>query len=274
MKYNNRLFPHPVLGIEDDISGEFSAEMTYKSDKDYITLAMNFKLLEEALHSLIKESKAGFLIQIYCRGTMYREVFKTNSTIPDPIKIPSEKLSGEVEAHFFVYAEADIKSFSSKNFNSEYGKTAFSIERSDILAYGGKAKFIANKSPEELKSVSSLIRVKNSHKMSKPMYNEYEGEKIEIMLCEEDYESYQLSIKNSVFVNLIHGCIVLPALVDALHFLDKEEAKEFEERRWYKALSELKLKSRIKDPFQIAQNILDQPTERAFETIANLMDQF
>lgn len=273
MKYNNRLFPHPVLGIEDDVLGEFGAEMTYRSDKDYITLSVNFKLVEETLLDLIKKSKASFLIQIYCRGTMYREVFKTTSTISDQLQIQSVKLSGEVEVHFFICAETDINSYLSKNFNPEYLKTAFDIERSDILAYGGKAKFVANKSPDELKSVSSLIRIKNSEKKSKPMYNEYEGEKIEIMLCEEDYENYQLSIRNIAFVNLIHSCIVLPALVDALHFLDKEEAKEFEERRWHKALNDWKTRSKVKDPFQIAQNILDQPTERAFGTIINLMGE-
>lgn len=272
MRYNNRLFPHPVLGIGDDYTGEFSAEMTYKSDRDKITLAVNFKLIQETLIDLIKESKAVFLIQVYCRATMYREVVRSSSPIPEPIEISSWKLNGEVEVHFFIVAEQNIDSFSSNAFNSEYEKAIFFIERSDVLAYGGKAKFIANKSPDELKSVSALIRVKNSQKKSKPMYNEYEGEKIEIMLCEEDYENYQLSIRNTIFVNLIHNCIVLPALVDAIHFLDKEESKEFNERRWYKALNEWKLNSKVKDPFQISQNILNQPTERAFETILGLME--
>src|SRR5688572_14093538 len=236
MRYNNRHFPHPVLGIEDDVLADFSAELTYKSDKDYITLTTIFRLNEQSMQHLIEEEKAYFLIQVYCSGTMFREVFKAKSALPDLIRIPSLKLRGDVEVHFFICAVKDIDNFFSKSFNPEYKGFKFSIQRSDILAYGGKAKFIANKSPEELKSVSALIRVRNSQKSDHSMWNEYEGEKIEIMLCEEDYNNYQIVLKNRVFNNLLHSSIVLPALIDALYFIDTPEAKDSSERRWFKAL--------------------------------------
>lgn len=272
MKFNNRHFPHPVLGIEDDVLGEFGAEITYKSDKDFIILTPTFKIAEDYILKLITEGKAFFVLQVYCRGTMFREVFNTKSTLPDPIKISSVKLAGEVEVHFFICALEPIPKYFSKNFNQEYNKTAFEVDYSDILAYGGKAKFIANKSPEELRSISSIIRVRKSPKKSHPMYNEYEGEKIEIMLCEEDYQNYQLTLRNRIFTNIIHSSIVLPALIDALYFMDKPEAKDVETRRWFKMLQELKLKSQSKTPdnFQIAQNILDQPNSRTFETLLTL----
>jgi hypothetical protein len=273
MRYNNRLFPHPVLGIEDDVSGEFSAELTYRSDKDFITLSPTFKLLEEVLRQFIDDGKAHFLIQVYCSSTMYREVFKTKSVLPEPITIPSLRLRGDVEVHFFICAFNTIDKFFSKNFNTEYNNFHFAIDRSDILAYGGKAKFTANKSPEELKSVSSLIRVRNSQKVTHPMWNEYDGEKIDIMLCEDDYNNYQLVLKNRIFHNLLHCSIVLPALVDALYFIDTNEAKDFEDRRWFKALKEIKSNSKVADCFRIAQNILDQPSDRTFGTMLTLMEE-
>lgn len=273
MRYNNRLFPHPVLGIEDDVIGEFFVDITYKSDKDFIILSPTFKLVEASLANLIQSGKAYFLTQIYCRATMFREVFKTKSVIPESINIPSLKLKGNVELHFFICAEQSIEKYFSQKFNPEYQNSSFSIEKSDILAYGGKAKFVANKSPEELKSISSLIRVKNSKIKSHPMWNEYEGEKIEIMLCEEDFESYQLTLKNRVFVNLIHSSIVLPALIDALHFINKSESQDYQDKRWFKALIEIKSKSKTPDCFKIAQNILDQPNERTFGTIITLMEE-
>ena len=273
MRYNNRLFPHPVLGIEDDISGEFSVELIYRSDKDFITLSPTFKLQEEVLRQLIDDGKAYFLIQVYCRSTMYREVFKTKSVLPDPITIPSLRLRRDVEVHFFICAFQTIDKFFSKNFNTEYNDSHFAIDRSDILAYGGKAKFTANKSPEELKSISSLIRVRNSQKATHPMWNEYDGEKIDIMLCEDDYNSYQFVLKNRIFHNLLHCSIVLPALIDALYFIDTNEAKDFEDRRWFKSLREIKSKSKVADCFQIAQNILDQPSDRTFGTMLTLMEE-
>ena len=78
MRYNNRLFPHPVLGIEDDITGEFSSELTYKSDKNFINLSITYKLIEDFLHQLIEDGKAYFLTQVYCRATMYERYLKQN----------------------------------------------------------------------------------------------------------------------------------------------------------------------------------------------------
>jgi hypothetical protein len=273
MRYNNRLFPHPVLGIEDDVLGEFTAELTYKSDKDFITLSPTFKLVEDSLQQLIESDKAYFLTQVYCRGTMFREIFKSKSSLPDPIIIPSIKLKHEVEVHFFICAKQDIEKYFSKSFHLEYKGSKFVVDRSDILAYGGKAKFVANKSPEELRSVSSLIRIKNSEKTPHPMWNEYDGEKIEIMLCEDDYNNYQLTLKNRIFHNLLHSAIVLPALIDALYFIDSPESKDYEEKRWYKALRNIKSNSKVQDNFQIAQNILDQPNERTFNTITTLLEE-
>jgi len=273
MKYNNRNFPHPVLGISDDILADFTAELIYKSDKDNIILTPAFKITDDSILALIKKGSAYFLTQVYCSGTMYREVFKTKSTLPDPIRIPSYKLRGEVEVHFFVCAAASISEFFSKNFNPEYVKSKFPIEPCDVLAYAGKAKFIANKTPEELKSVSSLIRIKNSQKSDHPMWNEYDGEKIEIMLCDEDYTNYQLVLKNRVFNNLLHSSIVLPALIDALYFIDMPEAKDFIQKRWFKALKDYKTRSKTPDCFKIAQTILDQPNERTFGTLLTLMEE-
>ncbi|HWD88634.1 MAG TPA: hypothetical protein VG367_10950 [Mucilaginibacter sp.] len=273
MKYNNRLFPYPVLGIEDDVLGEFSCDLTYKSDKNNITIIPQFKLIEESIMRMLSEKKANFVTQIYCRSTMLREIYTSANTIPDPIVMDALKLKNEVEVDFFICSTEENSKFFSKNFNPEYKNSSFSIDNSDIIAYGGKGKFYANKSPEELKSVSSLIRVKNMNVKNKPMYNEYESEKIEIMLCAEDYDNYQIIVKSRLAKNFIHSSIVLPALIDALYFMEKKEADEYEDKRWYKALTEIKNKSKTKDNFQIAQNILDQPSYRMFETVLTLIEE-
>jgi hypothetical protein len=273
MKYNNRNFPHPVLGVSDDVNAEFSAELTYKSDRENITLTPTFKLTDDSILTLIGNGTAYFLTQIYCSGTMFREVFKAKSPLAESIQIPSYKLKGDVEVHFFVCAANSIVNFFSKNFNPEYLKSKFILDPCDILAYGGKAKFVANKTPEELRSISSLIRIKNSQKSDHPMWNEYEGEKIEIVLCDEDYNNYQMVLKNRVFNTLLHSSIVLPALVDALYFIDTPEAKDLIDKRWFKALKDQKTRSKTPDCFKIAQNILEQPNERTFGTLLTLMEE-
>lgn len=274
MKYNNRLFPHPVLGIEDDIvNGVFGVELGYKSDAEHICITPTFKITEDRMMNLVTTNQAVIIIHVYCRATMFREVFTTTTTICQPILIPAFKLRGDVEIDFFVCAVKQIEKYSSPNFNSEYNDSSFSIDSSDILAYGGKGKFIANKTFDELRSISSLIRIKNSNQHSKPMFNEYDAEKIEINLCEEDYLRYQDVLRGGHWVNIVHSTIVLPALIDALYFMEKPESGDCSHRRWYKALADIKTKSTgTADCFRIAQNILDLPNNRTFETLLKEME--
>jgi hypothetical protein len=105
------------------------------------------------------------------------------------------------------------------------------------------------------------------------MWNEYEGEKIEIMMCKEDYNNYQIVLKNRIFHNILHSSIVLPALLDALYNIDTPESKDYADKRWYKALKDYKSRSKTQDCFKIAQNIIDLPNERTFATLLNLMEE-
>ena len=93
------------------------------------------------------------------------------------------------------------------------------------------------------------------------------------MLCEEDYDNYQVVLKNKVFHNLLHSSIITPALIDALYYIDSPEAKDNDKKRWYKELKRIKSESKVHDCFKIAQNILEQPNERNLSTLITLMEE-
>lgn len=244
MLYNNRSYPHPVLGISNDVNGKIEVELRVSSTGKEIEITPTFKIIDDVLENLIGLNKALFVSHLYCRGTMYREVFCTSKTIVDPIKIDSYKLNGEVEVDFFICANQTINDYTNNNFNSDYKGYSFSVEKGDILAYAGKSTFYANKSPEELKSISALMNISTTTKSDHPMFNEYEGEKITIMMCQEDYEGYQTIKATNIWINILLSMIVLPMLTEALHFVSSEEAKDFADKRWYKVLTEIKTKAK------------------------------
>lgn len=274
MLYNNRNYPHPVLGVADDyLNSQLQVDLKISSRLDYIEITPIFILENKDISRLIQENQATYVSHVYCRGTLYREVFKTAKSLADPILIPSVKLNGEVEIDFFVCASTSISSFKSSAFNPDYNQASFDIDKSDIVAYAGKGKFYANKRPQELKSISALMNIDCTGEHLSPMYLDYSGEKITIMLCVEDYNNYKLFKSNKQYFGLILSSLVFPALLEALHFLNDPTAKDYAENKWYKALKEIKDASKKHaEPIRIAQNILDQPLNRCFESITTDYD--
>jgi hypothetical protein len=268
MIYNNRNYPHPILGVNDDfITSSISVELSISSDKEIIEIRPLFILANQDLRGFIDQTKASYVSHVYCRGTMFREIFKTNQSLSEPIRIASSKLNGEVEIDFFICADQKIANYKSEQFNPEYGTASFSLEKADIIAFAGKGKFYANKSPEELKAISSIMNVLCTQKSNKPMFLDYVGNRISIMLCKEDYNNYKLLKNNPNCFGLILSSMVLPALIEALHFLGNEEAEELKEKPWYKILNGIKEKSQGISCLQIAQNILEMPLKRTLDSL-------
>ncbi len=268
MIYNNRNYPHPILGVNDDfITSSISVELSISSDKEIIEIRPLFILENQDIRNLIDLTKASYVSHVYCRGTMFREIFKGNKSLSEPIKIASSKLNGEVEVDFFICSDQKIGNYRSGQFNPEYGTSTFSLEKADIIAFAGKGKFYANKSPEELKAISSIMNVLCTEKSNKPMFLDYVGNRISIMLCKEDYNNYKLLKNNTSCFGLILSSLVLPALIEALHFLENEEAEELKEKPWYKILNGIKEKSQGISCLQIAQNILEMPLKRTLDTL-------
>jgi hypothetical protein len=272
MLYNNRLYPHPVLGIGDDITGSIHVELRVESSGKEIEIAPTFTIANDDLQKLVEKRTALFVSHLYCSRTMYREVFKSDKNIPDIIRIDSSRLNGEVEIDFFICANESIVEYSNKDFNKDYSGHKFSVDKGDVLGYAGKGRFFANKAPEDLRSISALMNIDNTEKSNHPMYIDYGGDKITIMLCQDDYENYQIVRRTSLYVNILLSCIVLPCLTEVLHYLSTQEAIEFSEKRWYKVLSEMKEKSKDGTEIEIAQRILDLPNSRSFNTIKHLFE--
>jgi hypothetical protein len=62
MLYNNRQYPHPVLGIGDDFTDEpFEVELRISSSGKEIEISPSFKIINSELQKLIVKKKALFV---------------------------------------------------------------------------------------------------------------------------------------------------------------------------------------------------------------------
>ena len=260
------------MGIEDDIDGIFQCLLTISSDEEYINLDPHFKLANKDLEGLINNRKASVSIQIYCNGTFYRNEFTSETLNVQEIKIHSYKLKGKTEIDFFICACTDIPDYTNSGWHADYNGNKFYIEKGDILAYGGKAIYYANKSPEELKSVASLMIVRNSGKKLKHFYLDYEGERITVFLPDTDFDIYQILKQYPFYIQILHSNLVFPALIEVLNFYESKDSEEYSEHTWHKLISDKMDKHQDVNNLVTAQKILNYPMNRSFSTMEELIE--
>lgn len=266
MKYDNRDYPHPVLGIGDDIDGTFICSLSVKSDPEYTVLNPVLRIQNEELEKLISNGKASMRMQVYCRGTMFRDNWKINDPLSDVFKIPTCDLSGEAEVDFFICAEDYLRNYKNPTANSVFSDTSFEIRKGYILAYGGKGKFYANKSPEKLKAVSSFMRIKCGDFDMGSFRLDYDDNKfVTVIVSKKDYELYYPLKSNRDYWNIIHASLVFPSLVEVAYFMSDEESgsSEYDNTQWYKIYGSLLSAAKGNTIIEKVQYILDFPLNRA-----------
>jgi len=271
MIYNNREYPHPVLGIGDAVAGEFKVHLSVKAGQETVRIEPVFELDNDDLNTVIAEGKAAFAAQVYCRGTMYRDLIKSEKAVAKPVMIPTPKLRDRVEVDFFVCATETIPEYVNSASHSDYSGYTFNIEKGEILAYGGQGVFNANKTPEELKAISAFMNIDKYDKENGPIYNFYDSEKITIRLPENDYLMYQHIVNNPFVANILHSSVVLPALMDAIDVLQSGTG-DYSERSWHRILEKMVEETKQDNLMKIGQKILDNPVNRAFRTVQKMIE--
>ena len=187
------------------------------------------------------------------------------------IIIESMMLRERVEVDFFICASNDLNDYYNDNQHEDYKNQHFSIQKGDLLAYGGKGVFHATKSYAKLKSVSSFMAIDSHEKQNNLMYNFYDGDRITILLSKPDYISFQTIKSSKGIADILHSSIVLPALMEAINLV-QSNSSEFIDKVWYDILVKLIEESKEDEPLAIAQKILENPINRSFKAVQNLVD--
>jgi len=262
MKIENRIFPYPVFGINQP--SLFSSTLTIEFKKTTAIFRTTHTIDCDDFSLRIKKKDFSIVAHIYCSSTYFRESYVCKDLVEN-IEIKSSLLNDVVDVSFFICAQKDVIKFSSKSYVPPFNNISFDFLKGDILAYSGKSRIVAKKSPEQLKSVSSFMKIDSTGKKKHPMYLDYSDDKLILMLSDEDYRNYQLISEDDFLQTTLHGCIVLPALSEAIRVINEGETTEnIEDKKWFIILNKLIRDKEEDNPLSTAQKILDLPINRTF----------
>lgn len=274
MKVNSVSYPLPVLGNGDDLGGHFKVELRYDLSRETIILNPVFTIKNSGLEELLRKNKASYIIEVECRNTFFRKSFSTRKHT-ESFSIPAQSLRERVTVSFYFCADQEIRGYRPTEPHPDYDGSTFDIEAGDVLAIGGQASFIADKSFDPLRPpVSSFMSIMEGSHFEGPIQVNYEAEKITVILSKDDWKNYLLVRGQKPIQDILHNAIVFPALVDAIH-QTQDSSGDFQNMNWYERLLTILETKGLTDkpPFEAAQIILNNPSSRGFKGMNALISE-
>ena len=270
MKFNDVSFPHPVLGVGDAVISKIglNPEPEIVSGADTYSVIVNYDHDNNDLTALIDNGQAEFFCEATCSNTLYREIFKSDSSqlIFD---IPKKYVKGKVYFTCALAAKSPIQNYQNSKSNPDYNGYSFEIETGDILAFFGEFNFNADINYEKLKAVSSFMEVVENKDLNAIYTNvDLNKSKIEIQLPSEDYKAFASeNISKEVnFAPIFHSSIVLNALLMALYNIEAHQDLLWAKVIDYRLKNEKQFESMSADEKEdipeIAQRLLGNPFRR------------
>ena len=280
MELKYKLFPYPVLWnvLDDYKTTHFISKINVSKTIKRIKISCEFDMNNIEIENHIKSRNAEYLVHIECSQTAYRNVICTSENNIE-CEIKESDLNGKVSVCTFIVAKKHISSFKNYDFNDDYLDVTFKIERGAIIDIGSQAQIKIEKNSDELTnlpSIFSIIRKNTDERIG--MQVEMASDKIRICLNKEDYSSYQLICKMQGLNQIMHSSLIFPALIYVFEQL-KLSLSEYEDYRWYKSITVVLKKYKLsldenllqnKTSIELAQILLDMPTERAFNALIAL----
>ncbi len=247
-------FPHPVLGLGDDISGAFNCSMDIERDANQRAIRFHnikFEITNDYINTIIQDGEAGILMKVYCSST-----FKTWTFLnpKDYFLINENDLYNKVEISVFVVTKTQIEQYSDNSFNKQFDGFTFGLNAKEVLAVTGNITMKIEKVDEKL-GLGNIFKF-FSHSSDKPLQFTYHQNKIHIM--------YPVDINgehppNALFKTspwTAYNMFIVPALSGAFDFVEeaREEAEGYE---WYAVILDLLPEDQWqRDSFVNAQLIL------------------
>ena len=131
-------YPHPVLGIDNDILGDFNVrvEINYQEIEKVLAITLSYELINSDLESPVHANKAEFVATVYCPSTMTTWTTNTAS-----IFVPKDALRDKFVLSAVIVANDRIVEYSSDTFADIFEGLSFTVEKGGVLADGGQQSF-------------------------------------------------------------------------------------------------------------------------------------
>lgn len=276
MKILNLSLPHPVLGLNDDVSGEYTPSIEAAPTEEFFIFKIIHNLKNDAIEKLINDGKTQYCVEVNCPATIYRKCFVSNESFQE-IKISQEFLRNRFNVTFFITATQNIPKYSNDSFNYDYEGSIFDIQEGDVIAYGGETRQFAVKDWVSLRSIKSFMTIKKDTDSDGNISVQLSPDKILVLVPEDDYKKYCSLVGTENISPVFHSSIVFPVLIYTLNQMaDPNKNENYENYSWYEYLL---LRKENDNELQqldwtdqehivrIAQKILDKPISRLLEAI-------
>lgn len=277
-----RHFPHPVLSEDRDdyIDSRFLVELDIKHIADKIKFTIEYTLENDELEELLKEGRIEVIYRIESPETMYRTIVKGKRSKIEKF-IDETLINGNITVSSYIVAKENIKDYKNSFFHEDYGNLTFDMDKTAIMAIGKKYKFRVDKDMEELYNIPSIFVIsRNGNKEIQDMSVSFDGNKINIILSDEDYVYQQNLGIFPVYQPVLHSMIIMPALIylfTELKEVSDERVEELSEKRWFKSIDGVLRKMNLglekyyleyNTPYKLAQMILGNPINRALNALS------
>lgn len=289
MEIKNRLFPYPVLCVENDDYENCCFDITTKVKEDINDIVLDFDIkLEnnEELQWLIRDGYAQFVIHIECSSTAFRTMITSVST-KKTVRIPKARVNNVISLLGMIVAEKDIVGFKSKLLNEDYDEE-INFNRGAILAYRNLPKVYVTKNYEELAGDNSFFTIIKRNDIEEaealPVVYDITDAKIKILVSAKTYDEYIKYHANPTMQPLLNTLLVMPAIA---HMVDElrncGDIEKFKPLYWFQKISKsckLQGKDFLNDIIysdipcvEVAQAMLQMPIERAFECLSRVIEE-
>lgn len=181
MKLNNISFPHPVLGIRDDVFpllGDDCVVIESMSTIDSFVLTITLKQENKTITDLIEKGSAEYTCEIDCQRAYLRESYSSKEPRFE-ITIPRRKVNGRVYLNFYVTVKNRIEGYTNEGFNEDYEGYSFDLEPGDILVGFPQSYFDADIKYDKLQAAGSFMVIREDVTITQTRFD-IAGDKIKL----------------------------------------------------------------------------------------------
>lgn len=265
-----KYFPHPVLGLSDDVSGEI--KIMIEIERNQLNKSIVFKIIESKIENiyfetLIAENKASLLFNVYCSSTFKTFNFLNPASF---FEINENEICNRVEIEPFIISNNSNDSYFDETFNPEFDNQTFDLNKYDIIGVLGKITIPLHHEYEKL-GIGNLFVFEPNDDYTKPLSFSMTLDKIYVKYPptkEEEHPPNAMFHKNPWAA---FNIFIVPALAEAFRIIQNpEKAEDVKELEWYRIITDLLPESeRDTDPFINAQLIInkDIPLLKAYEEL-------
>ena len=206
------------------------------------------------------------MLRVQCARTYYRRVWIERGPTAS-LRIAGPELEGLVEVDARICSTRFL-AWKPEGAHPDYGTREFQLDAGEVLALGPSWRFSVDKVFDPLKApLASWMRVEEGENEVGNFVVEFGDDVVKIRLSKEDWRQYA-GVRDRASP-VLHSCLVLPVLMQALIELQQDDGV-----LWKSRLRAVLDKAGLspEPPLQTAQQLLEGPLGRSLRELNVKLD--